>query len=462
MAEESGALGGAASFIGSSVGEAAAFAAGLAIGPLLRPILQALENETWSQYPDKPLDPQTMALAVAQGRIDAATGQSEAGLTGIGPTAFQNLVTFAYEYPDAAVLLELSRRGLLAPANLVPALQRGGLTAEYAGYVAQLVDARLSPQQVALGIVRGLITDPGLMPVNLDTSGGNVPAYPVSALDALTEAEDAGIDEDRLRVMVGSIGLPMSTQQAASAFFRGIITQGDFNRSILEGDVRPEWAASILEQSRQILTAHDYVELHLRGWIDQPTMYAGTAKHGMSQADTDLFFEVLGRPLAVHQVTTGLARGGTYNGSTADIPADYLAAIKESNIRPEYYALAYANRYSFPTGFQIKAEATGGNLTTEQTNTLLLELGWDPTWATFFSEKWVPTGAGAKGSPYVTKAQTQLWTATHKAFIAGSIDQPTASAALSVLGIDTADLAVIFELWDEEANIGGRAAAPPA
>lgn len=401
MAEES-VLGGAASFIGNSVGEAAAFAAGLAIGPLLRPLLQALENETWALYPDKPLDPQTMALAVAQGRIDEGTGAAEAALTGIGPTAFQNLVTFAYEYPDAAVLLELSRRGLLAPANLIPALERGGLTAEYAGYVAALVDARLSPQQVALGIVRSLIKDPGLMPVDLDTSGGVVPAYPQSALDPIAEAADAGIDEDRLRVMVGSIGLPMSTQQAASAYFRGIIELGDYNRSILEGDVRPEWAASILEQARMILSPDQWVELNLRGYATKAQMYAGTALHGMSQADSDNLFDVKGRPLAVHQITTGLARGGTYNGPTAGIPAEYMAAIQESNIRPEYYNLAYANRYTLPSAFVLKSLATSGDLTQTQAQTLLLEIGWPPDLAASVSAVW----AGGTTTTAAQKKQT--------------------------------------------------------
>lgn len=398
----SSSLGGAASFIGNSVGEAAAFAAGLAISPLLRPILQALENETWSLYPDKPLDAQTMALAVAQGRIDEATGQSEAALTGIGATAFQNLVQFAYEYPDAAVLLELSRRGLLAPANLIPALERGGLTAEYAGYVAQLVDARLSPQQVALGIVRGLIADPGLMPVDLDTSGGVVPAYPVSGIVALTEAADEGVDEDRLRVMVGSIGLPMSTQQAASAFFRGIIEQGDYNRSILEGDVRPEWAASILEQARAILSADQWAELYIRGWVTQADQRAGAALHGMTEANADLLAELKGRSLAVHQITTGLARGGVYDGAPQTAPQPYLKALQESDIRPEWYSLAYANRYSLPSAFVLKALATAGDLTQAQSETILLQIGWPPDLALSVSTVW----AGGTSTTAAQKKQT--------------------------------------------------------
>lgn len=389
--------------IGNPIGEAAAFAAGLAIHPLIEPLLQEEKNATWSLYRSLPLDPEVAAQLVARNIVpDLGTGESEAGLSGVSTSRFGLLAQLAVEFPGLAELIELQRRAVLPSGDLTAALQRQGFTAEYAGFLAQLVDARLSPQQVALGIVRGLIADPGLMPVDLDTSGGKVPAYQVAALAALTEAADGGIDEERLRVMVGSIGLPMSTQQAASAFFRGIIAQGDFNRSILEGDVRPEWAPFILEQARQILSVDQWVELNLRGYATKAEMYAGVGLHGMSQADADNLFDVKGRPLAVHQITTGLARGGTYNGTTDAIPDEYLAAIKESNIRPEYYNLAYANRYTLPSAFVLKSLATSGDLTQAQSENLLLEIGWPPDLAASVSAVW----AGGTGTTAAQKKQT--------------------------------------------------------
>ena len=441
MAGESLGLGGAASFIGNSIGEAAAFAAGLAIGPVLRPILQALENETWAQYPDKPLDPQTMAIAVAQGRIGADIGTNEAKQSGISPTSFANLVNFAQTYPDAAMLLDLSRRQILPSGDLIPALQRHGLTAEYAGFVAQLVDARLNPAQIALGIVRSLIADPGLMPVNLDTSGGVVPAYPQSNIDALTEAADFGIDKERLRVLVGEIGLPISTQQAASAYFRGIIKLADYNRSILEGDVRPEWAAAILEQARQILTPHDYVELHLRGWIDVPAMYAGTALHGMSQADTDLLFEVLGRPIPVHQILTGEARGGVYDGPTDGIPAPYLKSLQESNQRPEWYNLSYANRYTLPGYFVIKALLSAGTLNEAEGKLLYTQIGWPPDLAAKAAHAEATSGT-------TVKQKNETLASLSAEYESGSLSLADFTTALQGLGYTAEQASTEAELAD--------------
>ena len=66
----------------------------------------------------------------------------------------------------------------------------------------------------------------------------------------------------------------MSPQQAASSLFRRLLLPNgkrfalaDYYRAILEGDVRPEWGDAILEQSREILTANQYAELELRGFL---------------------------------------------------------------------------------------------------------------------------------------------------------------------------------------------------
>lgn len=427
MAGES-ALGGASSFIGNTIGEAAAFAAGLAIGPVLRPLLQALENETWSLYPDKPLDPQTMAIAVAQGRIGADIGAKEAALSGIGPTAFANLVNFAQSFPDSAMLIDLARRKQLPDADLVPALQRGGLTVEYAGYVADLVQARLTPQEVALGIVRGTIPDPGILPVTLDTTG-TIKGYPqFTEATALEEAADGGFDLARLTTIVGSIGLPMSLQQAASATFRSIVQRGDFNRAVLEGDTRPEWADAIFEQARQILSAEQYTELEIRGFYDRATRLLNTEKHGMSDVDSDNLYNVLGRAPSTHQVVQGLARGGKYPGSYANVPEPYKSAIQRSNIREEWSEIVYAGRYTYPAPFILKALATAGDIPQAEVENILLYEGWEPTLAATVSAKW----AGGTGAAQTVKKETlaQLM----QQYLAGVLTRTVLVTNLTTLG----------------------------
>ena len=341
--------------IGSTPGIIIGAGVGAAASTALTPAFEPARQNAWKQNPVKLLDPAVMARLVAQGGLSLGTAYSEAALEGYSSDKVDALVYLSQTVPGFGQAVTALRRGTITPEEFGHTLVKAGMDARYYPAIEDLQHEWLTPAQVALGIVRSLLNDPGLMPVQLDTAGGKVPAYPVSNIDALKEAAGGGINEEHLRVLVGSIGLPMSVQQAASAYFRGIIALPDYNRAILEGDTRPEWAGAILDQARQIITAHDWVELHLRGWATQAEMYAGTALHGMSKADTDWLFKVLGRPIPVHQITTGIARGGTYNGPTADIPEVYLHSLQESNQRPEWYNLSYANRFSYPSLFQLNA-----------------------------------------------------------------------------------------------------------
>jgi hypothetical protein len=66
------------------------------------------------------------------------------------------------------------------------------------------------------------------------------------------EAWARGYDRDRLGVAVGLQGLPMGRIEAAQAFFRKIITCGDYIRAFNESNNRNEWAEAVLEYARQI------------------------------------------------------------------------------------------------------------------------------------------------------------------------------------------------------------------
>jgi hypothetical protein len=399
-----------ASFLGSAVGSAAGFAAGRAVGPVLEPVLQALKNETWSTYPDAPLDALLMARAVAEGKTDPDTGAKESSLTGISQARFASLVKFVQNGPGVAAGMELRRRGLIDSKAFGDVLVKAGLEPTWVTAYQQkdpqglyVWEQPLDPAVIANAIVRGIMQAPFELPVGPPTEEGNVKAFPTSQINTAAEAQAAGVDVDRLFVMTAIDGRPMSPEAAASAYFRSILQLADYQRAISEGDVRNEWADAILEHARQILTAHDYAELHLRGWISLQAMYDGCALHGMSQADADLLFDNLGRPIPVHQVTTGLARGGTYNGDTSQIPEAYLRSMQEGNSRPEWYNLEYANRYTLPGYFVVKAMLADGALTVEEATTLFEQEGWPPDIAAKAAQALAGSGGGASKQLSVTQ-----------------------------------------------------------
>lgn len=422
---------------------------GGAISDTVTPRLETFKQSQWQAHPDKPLDLGTAAAVAAEDVDSYGDMEAEALLTGFDSTRFAHAWGETLNAPGIGTLLELQRRAAEAPIDFAHGLRKAKLEQQWDAALRNLVEARLSPAEIALGIVRSVVEDPGLQVGANDTSGGVVPAYPVSSIDTLQEASFGGYDRERLRVLVGEIGLPMSLHEAASAYFRKIIELPDFYKAVAQGDTRPAWGPFILEQARQIPTAHDGIEARLRGWTDDAGMYAQTARHGMSEADTDLILKVSGRPLSFHQVFIGERRGGTYDGPTTGIDAAFLKSLQESNVRPEWYNLAWAQRYAYPTAFVLRSLTQTGEISEQDAHNVLLFEGWEPTFAAKVAAAWA-TPAAAKADPWVGKADTQLWTATHKGYVGGAVDVATAQAAFGLIGIAADAQTAVLARWDAE------------
>ena len=439
-------------FFGRTVSEGAAFAMGAATAPAIRPLLQDLANETWSLHPVRPPDAFTLAQGVAQGQVDPAQAAKWAAENGYGTAQFQALIDIANIGPGVATAFDLWRRNVTDQAGFVRAVKRLGLEQEWIDDLVKLKINLLNVEQLANAIHRGLVDDQGLL-LGVKPGAGKVPAYPVYPIDALVEAMGQGIDHDRLGVLVGLTGLPMGSHEAAQATFRGVIDKADFYRAIAEGNTRNEWADAIFEQSRQIPTPTNYVEARLRGWIDDAAMYAGAARHGMTPADTDTLFLIHGRPPSWHQVFIGLARGGVYNGPTNQIAPPFLKALEESDLRPEWYNLLWASRYNYPTAFVLRTLTQSGDLTGAETEQILLYEGWEPTLAKTVSTRWAGSTAGATGplDPHVKKAEGQLWTALHKAYLDFETSDAAATNELTALG--ALDPSGVLSLWQRERGL---------
>jgi hypothetical protein len=426
---------------------------GTAASAAIEPLVEPGKQEAWSNAANRVLDPAMYAALRAQGAIDLTTAIGLARRSGIGPDRMTELLYLAQRTPTYGEAQDLRRRDKITLDQLRHTFAKAQIEEQYWDALADLVDDRLSAEAVALAIIRSMMRDPGFFPVQLDTTGGVVPAYPVSDIDPVKEAESHGFNEERLRVMVGSIGRPPGPGELARALFRDLIERPDFNRGILEGDTRPEWAQTFLDVNREILTAGEYAELELRGFYDTATRRQKTAQHGMSQEDSDDLFRVLGRAPSVHQITTGLARGGKYPGGYADVPEPYKSAIQRSNIRPEYAEIEYANRYSYPSFFVLRSLAQDGLFTEAQLEQILLDIGWTPELAKEVATFYTAQAQGAKQDPSVGKAQSKVYTETQKAYLGGSITPDLATAMLAQIVPSSADVAFILELWDSIRNM---------
>jgi hypothetical protein len=447
------------SIVSALTGGVAGIAIGEAGSSALDPVFELPRQDAWEKNTNKILAEDQLAQLVAEALNTVEDVIEDVNRNGFNSDEFETLVQLALRAAPPPVAEKLYLRaqgkypGAITLAQLHHSYGKSGIEGQWWDpLTAAAQTTLLTPAELALGAVRGTVNDQGLLVVELDTSGSNVKQYTPAALNIIDEAAAAGINTERLRAMIGSIGLPMAVELAARATYRNILTKGAYYQAVLEGDTRPEWADSIFEVAKAIPTADQYIENYLRGWTpDFQTALNNAALHGMSAADATIIYQNMGRPLAVHQITTGLERGGVFGGYYEGVPDPYLSALRESNIRPEYGNIAYANRYTYPGYFVLKPMVASGAITVDQAATYLLYEGWEPELAALTAESFAQ--ATTTTSTHVKSSQTSLVTATRKAYIGGSITVAQAQTALTSAGESPADQASLLALWDAQKTL---------
>ena len=436
-------------------GGAVATAAADAIAPELEPLKQT----AWRNAPHRVLDAARAAAVSVRGIPTAVNLKDDAARTGIGSARYELLQELAREYPGTAELLELWRRvdpatgqPIISQTDFTMALRRQGVPDDWIGHLSHLKEQHLDPAVIAVAIVRGIMHDPGFLPVGPPAGSGKVDAFPTSNLDTLHEAAGSGIDRERLFVETAIAGRPMGPESAASATFRGILEHVDYQRAIAEGDVRNEWAEAIFETARQIPSVSDYVNAHLRGWITEAEMNAGTAKHGMSAADTHLLFLRTGRPAAPGQMATAAARGIDGPDGTPMNRTQFLKGIAESDIRPEWGPMLWESRFLYPPLFQLTRLVQGGVIDAATAADWATKDRYPPEVVDALRGYWESPTA-SKADTHLAKAQTQLWTTTHRSFLDGESDDQTASGALAAAGVTSQTIPAVISLWTHERDL---------
>jgi hypothetical protein len=455
--------------LGSTPGLIVAAGVGAAASVALEPAFEVPRQEAWSRNPNRVLDPGTLARLVARGGVllgapdgsTAGTAYEEAKRQGYTSDKLDRLIYLAQTFPGSGELDALSNRQLVTPDQVKEALTRSGLPPEWHQPIIDRFSDILTPGELAAAIHRGLVPNPDILLGEQPSGPRNVESYPVQPIEPVQEAAGSGYNKERLAVLVGLQGLPMGTHEAAEAFFRGIITHGDYIAAFNESNSRNEWAEAVLEYTRQIPTARDFFENALRGYHDLPWAQQQAERHGMTPADSLVIYQNQGRPMNIHAITQALARGAKFNPEPGELTDPYRASIVEGNVKPGYYELAESLKYTLPSVFTMRALAETGVWTEEKTATRLKWAGWLPEDADEAAKAWATTTSKTKTDPWEAKAQTQLWTATHKAFVSGGLDAPTADAFLSNLIPDATTRAAVLQLWETELNLGGRS-GPPA
>ena len=393
------------------------YALGSAAGPSLRPFVQELANLGWEANPILPMHPSIAAPGVAEGEWDIDDAAKWAERYGVDRARFEHMVAAERTAPDTSHLFDMWRRGLIDSGAFEHGLRKARFETRWDAPMRALREVLLTPAELAAARVKGHVDQ--------------TRQYQESALQ--------GVDNERAEIMYQTTGNPPGPETLMTLLNRGIITQAEFAAGIKQGNIRPEYVDEYLELRHHLLTPHEIVNLRLRGWHDDAWMNARGAELGYTPERMRDLFLGQGRPISFHQVFIGERRGGTYDGPTGAIDDAFLKSLQESNIRPEWYNLAWAQRHSYPSAFVLRALVQSGDLTEDDGRDILLRIGWPQDLAEKVAARWAGLSAGGAAAvdPLVKSARTQAITEIRAAYVAQNADESAARGWLGALEVSS-------------------------
>lgn len=467
-------------FFGSGVSTAVGISIGGPAGGVLEPAIQSIRNLAWNKHQSMPLEAVLLAAGVAQGQVAADWAADEATLTGINAGRFAKLVAVFDSGPGTAEAFRLWRRGLIDDDGFKRALKREAIEQEWIDEIVKTKTERLSPAEVAAGIQQGHLPNPGILPnvspavviaegaaVPLTPDGqppSNVPLTQVD-LNVLTELAAHGIDLPRAQVIANLAGLPPGVAELLQLWNRGELDEQSVDAGLREGHLKTKWSGAVKRLRWAVLGAAEYASAHLRGWIDQETMYRGGALTGHTKSQMDLLYLNRGRPIAPQQAFDAIARAapgptglGYERGPHPFDYEDFDRAIRQSDIRTEYTPTLHGLYFHYPPLFQLGRAAQAGALLEPRVREIMHIERYEPQDIDSFCNFWYRAGGAVKQDPWLAKAEQRFWTDAQNAFVKDGQLRSVIEPLLAVIVPDLATRDAIFQWWTDARTAHGAPA----
>lgn len=413
------------------------FALGNAAAPAIRPFAQSLENDAWSAHTVAPPTIYTMAPAAARGKVDLDSVRTWAHEQGFSDDVLAAVMNGSLVGPDLADLFSMWRRGFIDKGAFELGLTTLGVNPRWWEHLEQLYRTHLTPAEAANARQQQFIDQP--------TQEAIAALYGLTATDADIQFELAG--------------LPPGVETGLTMWRRGIIDQPTFEQMVAEGHTKTKYTADLEALKQQLLSPATAVRAHLKGHITADEMHARGDEWGYTPADMDLWYQAEGRPATAHQIHIGYVRGATLPGATDERDAIQIATA-QSDIRPEYGELIFAGRDTYPSLFQLNRLVQANAITTATASEWAIKAGVNADVVKVLETYWEGLAGGATTDPHVTKADTQLWTTLHKAYLGGVATDAEVQQGFTLLGVTPTVQPAVLERWKFEQGIERKRLTP--
>lgn len=445
-------------FFGAAIGGAGQAA--------VEPQLHAARNLAWSKNQTRVLEADVAAQLAAEGLIGLGDAQTEGGLTGVNPNRVAALYELSQTAPGLAEALVLHRRGIIPWAQVQHALRKAKIEPKWDAWIQKTVTGPLDPSDLANAVQQGFVPNAGLLAGDTPGKPPFTPAVDEVNLDTLGEFQAGAIDKKHATVLAELVGLPPGVVELLQMWNRNIITETAVEHGIREGHTKTKWTSALKLLRWKILSGPDLAGLWLRGWLTERQAKDLAKLDGWNDVpiagkDTamDLLYKNRGRPATPRQTHLGYARGATLPGA-ANEDAALDRSVQESDIRTEWAAIEKANRWTYPSAFVIRQLTQSGAFNHAEALQILIESGWKPEYAKLAADAWAGPAASPTQAKWASRAQSRLFTATHRAYLTDDIDAAQATAHLETIGATAGEAATVLELWNIERAMPRRDLTP--
>lgn len=257
-------------------------------------------------------DPGTLAELAARGLAQQNDVVQAIAQQGIDSGWGNAIIELNKQYPDASTMIELMRRGKLAPDTFMEWSLRNGVPGPVADLMTALVNVPLSPADAALALLRGNI----------------------GQAEAVKAAADWGITEDDFNVMVGNTGEPLGLEQLLEAHRRGFIDDTRLVKGIIQSRVRNEWVDVAEKLAYAPMTIADAVNAVVQNQLSQAEGNTVASQNGLEAGWFDILVNTAGSPLSRTEMEQLYNRGLVTKDQVEQ-------AMRESRLKNKYNELAF-------------------------------------------------------------------------------------------------------------------------
>lgn len=327
---------------------------GLLMGPLGGTIGTFLNNlaapvlySAIRTMPELNMDTQSLVNAAAQRIMSDADSANRVSEQGINNAQYHYLKELAYSYPGIPDALEMLRRGIINGAVFTAILERNAVPAELINAWAELRIVLLSPQDAALAVLRGNMTQ---------EQGTRI-------------AAQWGLPASDFQIVVDNTGEPPGPQQLAEALRRGFIDEAKFRHGILQSRVRDEWIPTLLQLRYAPMSVADAVNAAVQNHISLDAMRKFADANGLEPGLVDTLYQTAGEPLSRTEMEQ------LYNRGLAT-EAEVLQALRESRLKDKYGKQAFELHTRLLEPRMLSSAVTVGALTHAQAIERAMEYGF--------------------------------------------------------------------------------------